>query len=70
MIDAFFHSGRDVLLFALPSLVLLVVGVFGLEETLVRPKVQLRQESRPSACDANGEPILTDPDGRIAGRRR
>jgi hypothetical protein len=57
-------STRDALLFALPFLGLLLVGLFRLDEMLITPKRRNSSRRPPSGVDINGEQILCDPDGR------
>lgn len=65
-------SGRDSLLVAVPFVLLLCVAVFRLDEEIVKPKTELRNRAPMRGIDENGEPIFTDPDGRVVktGRPR
>jgi hypothetical protein len=64
MHEQILSSTRDTLLFAIPFLGFLLMGLFRLDEVFYSPK-RGRQARRPaSGFDTNGEPILCDPDGR------
>lgn len=70
MVDTFLHSGRETLLYAIPTLGLLVIGIFGLEGRMARPKGKLVRQRMPCGVDSEGEPMVIDPDGRVAVERR
>ena len=57
-------STRDALLFAIPFLGLLLMGMFRLDEFFVTPKRRHLPRRPLSGVDIDGEPILCDPDGR------
>jgi hypothetical protein len=61
-------SGSDMLLIAIPFLVLLVVGFFRLDEIIAAPKKALRQRQPFSGMNEDGKLILSDPDGRRSGK--
>jgi hypothetical protein len=63
------HSSADTLLFAIPALGLLAASVFGLDERIACPEKQPSRQSRLCGYDEQGEPILTDPDGRLSSTR-
>ena len=67
LIETFLHTSRGTLLYAILALALLAVCVFGLGGALSRPKGSTRRTARPSRTNAQGEPVLIDPDGRAAG---
>ncbi len=66
MHDAILSSGWDTFLVAIPLILLLFFGFFRLDEVFTTPQRTLKR--RP-ACgtDEEGEPILSDPDGRLLG---
>lgn len=57
-------STRDALLFAVPFLGMLLMGMLRLDEFFVTPKRGHLPRRPPSGVDIDGEPILCDPDGR------
>jgi hypothetical protein len=59
-------SGRDMVLFAIPSALLLLFSVFGLDQIIAAPKVPLSRRRPACGLDKHGEPILRDPDGRLS----
>jgi hypothetical protein len=67
--EIIFVSGRDIVLYAFPFAVLLVVGVFKLDDRLITPRKPDARRRRPCPTDENGEHVLHDPDGRLSERR-
>lgn len=57
-------SGWETFLFAVPFLGILLVGLFRLDELISSPKRRLKKRTRPGGVDHNGEPLMSDPDGR------
>ena len=55
----------DILILSVPFLLILGMGIFGLDQRLASPR--RLSPTRPSFCevDANGTPFLSDPDGRL-----
>lgn len=68
MLETVLSSGRETLLLAIPSVALLLVSVFRLERLIAGPK-QTRERAS-CGLDTEGQPILTDPDGRPSGSAR
>jgi hypothetical protein len=70
-VESTFLSGRDALLFALPSCFLLAFTVFRVGIGFATPKVPLSRRRPKCGMDRFGEPILRDPDGKLScmGRR-
>ncbi len=71
MHETILKSGWDTVLFAVPFLGLLLIGFFRLDEIFASNKKQIKR--RPAVgMDPEGEPYLSDPDGRMwrAQRRR
>lgn len=58
------NSGWETALVAVPFLVMLVAGVFRLDEVLVTPKTNAKRQRPIVGTDKDGEPMLCDPDGR------
>lgn len=67
MVDTVLSSGRDTVLVAIPILTLLLASMFRLDQLIAAPKETGRRDRPPCGMDRNGEPILTDPDGRPSG---
>lgn len=63
-------SNRDTLLFVIPVLVLLFAGIFRLDGFTAPPRKRARRRNLPCAMGPNMEPILRDPDGRLAEPRQ
>jgi hypothetical protein len=61
--ETIFRSSWDTALVATPLFLLLVAGIFRLDERAAR---RSPKPSQPAICgkDDDGAPILTDPDGR------
>lgn len=57
-------SGWETLLFAVPFLGILVVWLFRLDELISTPKRRAKRRRRPAGLDDDGEPLMSDPDGR------
>ena len=64
MQDTILKSGWDTLLFAVPSLGMLLIGLFRLDELFAAPKQRLTMRRPASGIDENGRLLMTDPDGR------
>lgn len=62
-----FFSNRDALLVAIPFLLLMFFALFGLSDRSGRAKVKPETRQGRTGCgmDANGEPIVCDPDGQL-----
>jgi hypothetical protein len=75
MDEPILKSGRDTLLVAIPFVICLVCSVFRLDEWFFRSGKGSTKSSRrpPRGLSPKGEPIFTDPDGRVVdspGHRR
>ena len=70
MDDTIIISSRDSLLMAIPFFLLLFISVFGLGGYLTNPRSPMSRRPAPRGLDENGEPIFTDPDGRVVKPRR
>ena len=64
-----FFSGRDALLVAVPFLLLMFFALFGLSDRIGNKRANAdRKPGRPGCgMDANGDPIVCDPDGKLHG---
>jgi hypothetical protein len=58
------HEHWESLLLGIPFLLMLLVGIFRLDELIVAPKHRPRRSRPASGLDADGNIILSDPDGR------
>jgi hypothetical protein len=66
MHETILRPGWETVLVAIPFLFLLFVGMFRLDEVLVRRKKEEVNRPRPlCGVDDDGAQILTDPDGKI-----
>lgn len=67
MHDSILSSTRDALLIAIPLLGLLTMGVLRLDEVIFSSPRGPKKLHRRAMCgvDEDGQPILTDPDGRV-----
>lgn len=68
MLEILLSSGKDALLVAVPCIALLLISMFRLDQLIAAPKAAVRRERPACGVDVDGEPILTDPDGRPSGR--
>lgn len=64
MNDPVINSLQDTLLFMLPSIGILLVNLFRLDEVFAAPRRSNSPHRPMCGVDAQGEPILCDPDGR------
>jgi len=69
MNESFLISGRDMVLFAIPFVSLILISQFRLNGIAKPLKKSVNQRMRRCGLDPNGEPILRDPDGRLSGTR-
>ena len=70
MRDEILRSGRDGFLVAAPLVFLLFVGFFRLDELFGSARKVSERPRFGGGQDENGEPLLTDPDGRPVPPRR
>ena len=59
-------TGRDAYLIGTPLILLLLVGLFRLDELVSRPKKTLKRPRPSCQMDEDGELVLSDPDGRLS----
>jgi hypothetical protein len=64
MHEAILISGRDMVLIAIPFLVLVVLVLFRLDVIIAAPRKTLRQHRPVGGMNKDGKPVLSDPDGR------
>ncbi len=57
-------SGLDTMLVALPAFIVLLAGVFRVDEMIAAPRHPARGRRQACGLDENGRPVLLDPDGR------
>jgi hypothetical protein len=57
-------SGRDAYLIGIPLILLMLIGLFRLDEAFLRPKKGPRRPPPPSGVDEKGRQIYSDPDGK------
>ena len=70
MNDSVLNSGWQTALVAIPFLVMMLVGVFRLDELFVDQRQGARRQRPASGIDADGRLLLCDPDGRPSGPPR
>lgn len=61
-------SSLDAMLVALPAFIVLLAGVFRVDELIAAPRHPARGRRPASGLDENGRPLLFDPDGRPSGQ--
>jgi hypothetical protein len=67
--EFFLISSRDMVLFAIPFVSLILISQLRLNGIAKPPRGSASRSVRRCGMDLNGEPILRDPDGRLSGRR-
>ena len=67
MQDTVLQSGWQTFLVAIPSVGILLVGLFRLDELIASPKRRRAVKRPASGRDRNGRLLLSDPDGRPWG---
>jgi hypothetical protein len=70
MHDMVLNSGRDALLFAVPSLSLLVISLFRLDSVFTGPRKAAKPLRPGASLNEEGEEMLCDPDGRTWSKGR
>jgi len=70
MHDMVLNSGRDALLFAVPSLSLLVISLFRLDSIFIGPRKAMKPQPPCAIQNEEGEEMLCDPDGRTWSKGR
>jgi hypothetical protein len=66
MNDVMLSTGRDAYLIGVPLIVLLLAGLFRLDELVSRPKRTLKRRRPSYQMDEDGVPVMSDPDGRLS----
>jgi hypothetical protein len=64
MHEVVLQSDWDTFLYAVPLILALLIGFFRLDEHISSPQRKNRVRRTLTGCDANGEPLFSDPDGR------
>lgn len=64
MHETVMHTQWDSLLIGIPFLLMLLIGIFRLDELIVAPKQRSRRARPVTGMDAEGNIIFSDPDGR------
>jgi hypothetical protein len=64
MHETILKSGWEALLFAVPFIAMLLIGLFRLDEVVATPKRPAVHRRPECGHDVDGRAILTDPDGR------
>jgi len=62
--EAVLHSGWETVLIAVPLIGILLIGIFRLDELFATPKQRPKPQRPASGMDKDGQPLLSDPDGR------
>lgn len=70
MHDIVLNSSRDTLLFAVPSLSLLVISLFRLDSVFTGPRKASKVHRPGVRLNEDGEEVLCDPDGRTWSKKR
>jgi hypothetical protein len=69
MHETLFLPGLDSLLFDIPAIALLFAGLFRLDELILKPAGSSRRGPAMRGVDERGDPIVSDPDGRVQCRK-
>lgn len=70
MVEEALKSGWDTYLIGIPLIALLLIGVFRLDELILKPqKKTSRLPLPPGIVERDGPEILSDPDGKPRRRR-
>jgi hypothetical protein len=59
-------STTDLLLMAVPFVIMLLINIFRLDQIIAAPKMTLSSRQLRCGTDKFGEPIMRDPDGRLS----
>ncbi|MGA2559995.1 MAG: hypothetical protein ABSF17_09985 [Terracidiphilus sp.] len=70
MHEVYLNSVKDTLLVGVPFVAVLALGIFRLDTLIFSSKPTSRSARQGCGLSADGEPILVDPDGRLARRRK
>jgi hypothetical protein len=70
MIEELVKPGWETFLIGIPLILILLMGVFRLDEVFMKPKKKpVRKPPPPRGVDGQGREILSDPDGTAPRRR-
>lgn len=70
MYEAILKTGWDALLFAVPCVAILLLGFLRLDGVVAVPKRSAGHRRAVCGEDEDGQPIMSDPDGRRWNRTR
>ncbi len=70
MHEEILKSGRDALLFGVPLIILLLIGVFRLDESFLSKRKKQERQRPARGVDKEGRQIYSDPDGQAHRRRK
>jgi hypothetical protein len=70
MREEILKSGRDALLFGIPLIILLLIGIFRLDELFITRRKRNPRSRPPRGVDREGRQIFSDPDGQAQHRRK
>ena len=65
---ATFLSTWDTLLIMVPLVGMMALGMFGMDERLASPRTHVPRRHKFCGLDEDGQPFLSDPDGRPSRR--
>jgi hypothetical protein len=69
MVDTAVHTNWDQVLIGIPFVMMMIIGIFRLDELVAVPHKKLRRARPASGMDSKGRPIVCDPDGTRWGRQ-
>jgi hypothetical protein len=64
MFDTFLHPNWEMVLFAVPFVGILMLSIFRLDEMILAPKKKVKSRRPALILNRDGEPLMSDPDGR------
>jgi hypothetical protein len=70
MHEVYLNSVKDTLLVAIPFVAILALGIFRLDTIFFATKGPTHRRRPGCGMDANGEPLLVDPDGKPSEMRQ
>jgi hypothetical protein len=66
MSESFLISGRDMVFYAIPFVLLTFACLFKLDGVATSSKQSANRRGSRCGASLNGEPVLRDPDGRLS----
>lgn len=67
--DATLMTGNDIYLIGIPLIFILLFAFFRVDELISKPKKKLKRRRPSYQIGEDGEPVLSDPDGRQSKTR-